>query len=218
MYLIFTLPYLASILFSAVMAVVYRKQLHNRHLSILVPYLLYVFIQEAALVIINQLYHAASNAVVYNIYRPVSAVVFFWIYYHIPFMKPLRKPMIWLTLAYLGFTLVNYCFLESILTTSSYLSLARGFVITFYGILFLFRFFHLDNLAEEKYWRPLVWITIGIVIFYPVISISINFQKYLAAESATLYGLKLYNVIPQVMSIFMYSCFSYAFYLCKKKN
>ncbi|MEI9911814.1 MAG: hypothetical protein WDO71_20515 [Bacteroidota bacterium] len=141
MSLIFTLPYLASILFSAVMAGVYRKQLHSRHLRILIPYLLYVFIQETTLVTINQLYHTASNAVVYNIYRPISAVVFFWIYYHIPFMEPLRKLMIWLTLAYLGFTLANYFFLESIVTTSSYLTLARGFVITFYGILFLFRFF-----------------------------------------------------------------------------
>jgi uncharacterized membrane protein len=133
-------------------------------------------------------------------------------------MRPLRKLTVWLTAIYLAVVLINYCFLESIFTTSSYLTLTRGFVITFYGILFLSRYFHLDNLSEEKYWRPLLWITIGIVIFYPVISISVNFQKYLAADNATLYGLKLYNVIPQVLSIFMYSCFSYAFYLCKKKN
>jgi hypothetical protein len=40
----------------------------------------------------------------------------------------------------------------------------------------------------------------------------------LYAREATLYGLKLYQAIPKVMSLFMYPLFSYAFYLCQKKN
>ena len=210
--------YLTSILFAAVMAFLHRKYLQGRQITILLPFLILVFIQEAGLVLAEQFRDFTSNAVIYNIYRPVSVLVFFWVYYRIPFMVSFRRLMLWLTAIYLGIVLINYCFIESIFTTSSYLSLIRGFLITLYGILFLVRYFNLDNLAEEKYWRPLIWITIGIVIFYPVISISLNFQKYLAAASANLYGLKLYQIIPQVMSIFMYSCFSYAFYLCKKIN
>lgn len=210
--------YLASIFFAAVMAFLHRKYLQGRQITILLPFLILVFIQEAGLALAEEFGYFTSNAVIYNIYKPISVIAFFWIYYHIPFMAPFRRLMMWLTVIYLGITFLDYCFIESIFTTSSYLPLIRGFVITFYGILFLIRYFNLDNLAEEKYWRPLIWITIGIVIFYPVISISLNFQKYLAAASANLYGLQLYRIIPQVMSIFMYSCFSYAFYLCKKKN
>jgi hypothetical protein len=80
------------------------------------------------------------------------------------------------------------------------------------------RYFNLDNSAEEKFWRPLLWITIGIATFYPVISISLSLQNYLTVGRYTFYGLKVYQVIPQLMSIFMYSCFSYAFYLCQKKK
>ena len=210
--------YLAGILFSAVMAFIQRKAIMSRRISILLPYIILVFIQETIFALAIYFDYKVSNAIVYNIYRPVSVIVFFWIYYHIPFMAPFRRLMLWLTVIYLGVVLINYFFIESIFTVSSYLTLVRGFVITMYGILFLVRYFNLDNLSEEKYWRPLIWITIGIVIFYPVISISINFQKYLAEASATLYGFKLYQIIPQVMSIFMYSCFSYAFYLCKKIN
>lgn len=218
MKIILAFLYLASIFFSVIMAFVHQKAIKSRRISILLPYLILLFIQETILVLAEHYEYFVSNAIVYNIYRPVSALVFFWIYYNIPFMVLFRRLMLWMTVIYLGITLLNYCFIESIFTTSSYLTLTRGFVITFYGILFLVRYFNLDNLAEEKYWRPLLWITIGIVIFYPVISISINFQKYLAAASATFYGLKLYQIIPQVMSIFMYSCFSYAFYLCKKEK
>jgi hypothetical protein len=133
-------------------------------------------------------------------------------------MAPYKKLIAGTTLLYLLAAAVNYSFFESIFSPSSYLPLARGFAITFYGLLFLSRYFNLDSSTEEKFWRPLLWITTGIVTFYPVISISVTFQKILAVNQATLYGLKLYQVIPQIMSIFMYSCFSYAFYLCRKKN
>jgi hypothetical protein len=212
----FTIPYLVSILLSLVMALIFRKYLGSRRLLILIPFLFYVFIQETTLWLEQQLGHNMSNAVWYNIYRPISVLVFCWIYYHIPFMRTVRKLILAITIFFLAFALVNYIFIESIFVTSSYLALARGYLITLYGILFLFRYFHLDNAADERYWRPLLWITAGIVIFYPVTSISLNFQKYLAEHTATINGLKLYQVIPQVMSIFMYACFSYAFYLCKK--
>ena len=211
-----SLFYLTAILFSILMAFTYRRYLRKRHLIILLPYLIYVFVQETTLWLLYYLDYYKTNAIVYNIYRPINVIVFFWVYYNIPFLIPYRKLIGWLTAIYLLATLLNYCFIESILSQDRYLALARGFVITFYALLFLFRYFQLDNREEEKYWRPLLWITTGIAIFYPVVSISLSFQKYLAADSATLYGVKLYNVIPQVMSIFMYSCFSYAFYLCRK--
>lgn len=208
--------YLASILFSVITAIVYRQAIRGRQLLIMLPYLGLVFIQELGIYLYLLSHPSASTAVVYNIHKPISVLAFFWIYYNLSFMKPLRKVIMLFTVAYFCITLIAYAFWESFFATSSYLALARGFVITFYGILFLFRFFNFDNLAEEKFWRPLLWVTIGIVIYYPVISISVNFQKYLSG--ATLYGFKPYQAIPQVMSIFMYSCFSYAFYLCRKKS
>jgi hypothetical protein len=208
--------YLISILLSAVMAILNRKYLASRKLSILVPFLIYIFLQETILSLNNFFGYFHSNAVIYNIYRPISAMVFAFIYFSIPFMSPLKKLIAGLTIIYLLLTVINYCFIESIFTASSYFTLARGIVITFFAILFLFRYFNLDNIAEEKYWRPLIWVTAGIALFYPVTSISLTFQKYLANEQATFYGLRLYQLIPQVMSIFMYNCFSYAFYLCRK--
>jgi hypothetical protein len=210
--------YLSSIVTSAVMSLVCRKSLGSRHLIVMLPYLFYVSIQEIVIALGYQFEFLTSNAVIYNIYKPVSVIVFFWVYFNIPFMASLRKLFLGIAVLYILLTIINYCFLEPISATSSYVSLARGSVITFYGIMFLFRFFYLDKRSEERYWRPVLWVTIAIVTFYPVVSISLNFHKYLLAGNSTFFGLSLYNVIPQLMSIFMYSCFSYAFYLCKKIN
>jgi hypothetical protein len=210
--------YLVSILFSVLTGFMYRKHLESRKLLILLPYLVLVFIQEVLLGFYIVFTEISQNSVIYNIYQPVSVVVFAFIYYRVPFMAPVRKLMKTIILSYLIFVLVYYGFFQSFFKTDTYTRLIRGFIITFWGLLFLFRYFHLDNLSEEKFWRPLLWITIGIAIFYPVISIPLSFQKYLAAGDYTFYGFKLYHLIPRVMSIFMYSCFSYAFYLCRKKS
>jgi len=212
------LLYIASILFSVLMAFIYRKHLESRKLLILLPFLFLVFIQETVLGILIMYNEGSRNSIVYNIYQPVTVVVFAFIYYRLPFMSSVKKLIVSIVILYLLIDLANHIFFQSILNTGTYMTLVRGFIITFLGLLFLARYFHLDNLSDEKYWRPLLWFTIGIAIFYPVVSISISFRKYLADGDYTFYGFKLYHLIPRVMSIFMYSCFSYAFYLCRKKS
>ncbi len=213
---VINLIYLASLLASAIFAFTYRKSLGGRKLTILIPYLFAVFIQETVLAMGSWFHLFKSSAIVYNIYQPVSAVVFAYVYFSIPFMASLRKLIAGLTIAYLLLVLLNYSLFEFIATTSSYQPIARGFLITFCAVLFLFKYFDLNNINEERYWRPLIWITAAIAIFYPVVTTSLAFQKYLALQDATLWGFKLYRLIPRVMSIFMYNCFSYAFYLCQK--
>jgi hypothetical protein len=182
------------------------------------PYLLLVFIQETSLGFVRMYDPAYNNAIIYNIYRPINVLVFAFLYYQIPFMKPFRQMILWSTTIYLLVYVIHYSFLESIHTASTYLILFRGFIITFFAILFLFKYFLLDDIREEKFWHPYIWITIGIVTFYPVVSISISLQKLLLTSGSIIKGFQLYNIIPQVMSIFMYGCFSYAFYLCQRKK
>lgn len=221
---IITVIYLSAILFSSIMAFICRRFLKGRKIFIFLPFLLLVFLQELILITYRETSTASINDIykpinfIYNIYKPLSVIVFTIIYYQIPFMASFRKLILWLTAIYLIANVINFAVFESLFLFNSYLTFARGLLITCYAVFFLFSYFHLDNLNEERYWRPLMWITIGAVTFYPVINISLTFQKYLYAVEATFYGFKLYQLIPQLMSIFMYSCFSYAFYLCKKKK
>jgi hypothetical protein len=210
--------YLAAIVFSAVMAILCRRSIGKRNLAVMVPYLSLVSLMEI-FVYIDHVRHWGINATfIYNLYKIITVLTFAFIYYCIPFMKASRKLIAILTACYLLAAILSYSFWISIYALDTYLTLFRGFVITFFAVLFLHRFFYLDDGAEEKFWRPVVWITTGIAAFYPVISITASFSLYLFQHDATLFGLKLYQTIPQVMSIFMYGCFSYAFYLCRKKN
>jgi hypothetical protein len=210
--------YLASLLLSVLMAFVHQKTLRSRFLFILVPFLFYVFIQELGIYFYLQNRPSASTGIFYNIYTPVYVLVFSLIYYRIPFNAPSRKLISWLVIIHFLITLITHAFIKSIFVLNGYLSLSAGLVVTCCGIFFLSNYFNLDNHVEEKHWRPVLWITIGVVTFYPVVNIAWAFHSPLMAKSATIGGFKLYQLIPQLMSIFMYSCFTYAFYLCKKKK
>ncbi|HEY6505242.1 MAG TPA: hypothetical protein VIZ28_14805 [Chitinophagaceae bacterium] len=210
--------YSASILLSAAMAFIYRKDLRSRKLSILTPYLLLVFIQELCLHIYVRRSPTASTGLMYNIYHPVTVLVFASLFYHMPITRKMRKLVLVLAAFYLILAVATFSFIEPITKLNGYLIVAAGFVISCYAIIFLLNYFNMDNSEEEKHWRPVILITIGILTFYPVIGISFAFHKQLLAYEATILGMKIYQLIPQVMSIFMYGCFARAFYLCKKRN
>ncbi|HLG40461.1 MAG TPA: hypothetical protein VI461_12365 [Chitinophagaceae bacterium] len=210
--------YMSCLLTSAIVAIIYRRNLINWQLNIMIFYLPLVFIMEVYQG--WQLFAwGKSTASVYNIYKPVSVIVFGFIYYSIPIMVRFRKLIVGITAVYLIITITAYLTIDSVFSTNNtYLTLSRGICITFFCVFFLISIFVLDNPEKEMFWRPLIWITIGAVTFYPVVSISLGFHNFLRDYNATLFGLKLYQAIPQLMSIFMYSCFIYAFYLCKKKS
>ena len=179
---------------------------------------IYVFIQELTLIILNSFSIIASNDLVYNFYRILTVFVFGYVYYSIPLMKPVRKVILWVVFSYFLAFIIIYSFFNSMPNSSGYLVVVRSIFVSSFAIFFLLKYFHLDNRKEEEFWMPVVWVSVGIIIFYPVTGISLGFQKYLADNNATFAGFKLYQFIPQILSIFMYGCFSYAFYLCKKKS
>jgi len=212
------LIYLACLLASSVVGFAYRKSLKSRQLSLFPFYLLLVFAQELFAFLMIKKDSSYSTGYIYNIYNPVNALFYAIFYYRIPFNQAVRKLIGVLVIIFIAVNLVTFCCIQSVYIYNSYLSLAAGFLITLCGILFLFNYFKLDNHTEEKKWLPVIWITIGLVAFYPVVNISFALYKYLLAYQATVFGMKLYRLIPQLMSIFMYVCFIRAFYLCSKKK
>lgn len=210
--------YLSCLLASAMAAWWYRKDLESRQLFSFIPFLLLVSAQEIFVFLYTYGIPGRSTALVYNIYTPVTTWFFAWFYSRIPFNASIRHLIRMLALIFIALVIITYSFIKPIYSYNTYISLAGGFLNTFCGMLFLFNYFKLDNTHEEKKWLPVLWITIGIVTFYPVVNISFALYKYLLAYEATIFGMKLYRLIPQLMSIFMYSCFMRAFYLCKKKS
>lgn len=210
--------YLACLLTSSIVGFATKKELKSRRLSSFPWYLLIIFLQELLVFILLTTNPDLSTGIIYNIYNPLSALFFAGFYYRIPFNAPSRPLIAGLTALFLVATIATFAWLQPIHIYNNYISLATGFLITCCCFLFLFNYFKLDYTAEERKWQPIIWITIGLVVFFPVVNISFALYKYLLAYQATVFGQKLYRLIPQLMSIFMYGCFIRAFYLCRKRK
>jgi hypothetical protein len=212
------LLYLAGLLFSAIIAIINKKALESRQLSFFIPYLTFIFLQELGVFIFSQFDKQTSTGIVYNISRLIVSSSFAYIFYSLPVNFSVRKYIMWLQTIYLAIAVVTYIFIAPIKDFNRLLSSGSGLVITIYAIIFLINFFNLDNSAEEYKWSPVTWIAVGVVVFYPVVNISLVFYKEISKLNANILGTPLFNAVPRLMSIFMYGCFAYAFYLCKKKN
>lgn len=209
------MSYYVCLLLGIVLAVINRKELKSRQLIFFIPYLCLVLAQE---LVLDFIYTVGPTGMVYNIYRLVTTCFFTLFFYRIPFITSVRRIILLLLGLYLIVCLVTFALIQPITQYNSYLSLAGGLVIVSCGIFFLFNYFNLDKPAEEKNWLPVIWITIGLILYYPVVNVSFALNKYILTYDATIFGILLYNAIPQLMSTLMYSCFAYAFYLCKRKN
>jgi hypothetical protein len=212
------LVYLVFLAGSAVAAFIYRRHLQHRGLFLFPYYLLLVSLQELFVFTRVLKEPGYSTGLIYNVYNPVNTVFFCWFYSRIPFNAKHRRLILLLLLVFLLAVGITFCFVQPVSVYNNYLSLAGGFLITLCGLLFLFNYFNLDNPGEEKKWMPVILITIGLVTFYPVVNISFALYTYLQSYRATIFGLKLYRLVPQLMSIFMYACFIRAFYLCSRKS
>jgi hypothetical protein len=200
------------------MALINFRYLRSRQLLFFAPYLILLSVQELGIHIYLNFHPTQKTGVLYNISRPVSTTFFALFFYLVPVNRPFRKLIAWMLGVYLTLVSVTFVFLHPITEYNSYLSLASAFVISCSGILFLFNYFNLDNVDEEKKWRAVVWISTGLVIFYPVTNIVFAFHKKILAVDASILETPLHQAVPRIMSIFMYGCFTYAFYLCQKKN
>lgn len=210
--------YLLSLLLSAATATIYRNHLKSRLLTIFIPYLWLVTVQEFTLHVVLSVYPEIKTGMVYNLYRPIASAFFGLFFYRVPFNAPVRRLIVWMWVTNVVITTVTFLFIQPIDVYNSYLSLANGMIITCWGIFFLVNYFNLDNFAEEKKWGIVIWLIIGIMLYYPVVNIPFAFHEQLHAYNASLFNRKFYQAMPQLLSVIMYSCFTYTFYLCKKKN
>ena len=115
------LIYLFSILFSAIMAFIYRKGLKSGGIFIFLPYLFLVSIQELGIFLYREFYSPTPpTGIIYNFYRLVTVLVFSYIYYIIPFSRQVKKIILSSVVTYLVVTIVERSGLNIGLVTDTY--------------------------------------------------------------------------------------------------
>ncbi|MBV9988635.1 MAG: hypothetical protein JO301_13235 [Chitinophagaceae bacterium] len=64
--------------------------------------------------------------------------------------------------------------------------------------------------------NPAVWISLGVILFFSGYNMILALYDYIIQKDLQLFGRRLYNLIPRLLCIVLYSCFSIAIILFRR--
>ncbi len=96
--------------------------------------------------------------------------------------------------------------------------IASGFFIAVIALSYLYMKFMDDDDESLLISEPGFWIAFGVSLFYSGVSISFSLYEFMKRNVLILFGEKLINLIPQILSVILYLSISIAIILCKQKK
>ncbi len=209
--------YIIIILLSLTVALMAWKSIRSSFLVWFIPFLLITLITELGGAYYKYVLDR-NNAWIYNAYLLLQVAFFSVLYFHYLRIAAQQKLILITSFIYLLTATGFYVYTGSWNSFNAIIFATGGFMVTSFAVLFLLYYFSLDNSEEEAALLPLIFICTGVIIYFSVVSITITLYKYLQFYNSEWGGVRLYNLIPRILSIIMYSLFTYAFYLCSTRK
>ncbi|HSC37976.1 MAG TPA: hypothetical protein VLD19_08905 [Chitinophagaceae bacterium] len=209
--------YIYFIGFSLLAAIINYRWLKPSRLQWFVPFLALTLVTELLGVYTKDVLDV-SNDWLYNSYTWVQVLFFSFFYRSLRMPGPYRRIIEAGVIVYTVSTVIIYLWYTPVTEFSIGLFLSGGFMVVLFAIFFLFNYFSLDDRLKERSLVPVTWITVGTIAYFTVLSITVSLIKYIRQYDLELGGEMLYNLVPRVMSVLMYTCFVYAFFLCRRIN
>jgi len=181
-----------------------------------IPLLFIVCITE--IVAVNtSLFGWTGNLLVYNIYVIVSTPVTMYVFLRMLGYRGLTKT-IYISIGALlfVFTVLNFLFVQGWEKFDTYSLIFVEFIIAMLALLVIKKLFQEDDSIILLNKHPYFWISASTLIFSAVTLIVLGLQQFLLLKKIQLGGVQIYRVIMPAINVFLYSCYGYAFYLCKK--
>lgn len=206
--------YIYFIGFSLLMAIISYRRLKPHGLTIFIPFLTLTLLVE--LVGVYTDHNDISNGWLYNAYVFVQVIFCSFFLRNKGFAGPFKK-IITIGIGLFVLTaVIMYSFYAKFSEFNGYLFLVGGLLVVLSGIFFLLAYFNTDDPSNASRLEPVIWITVGLIAYFAVLSIPVALYRYILFYVLKMGGVMLYSVIPRGMSIILYSCFAYSFYRCRR--
>ncbi len=203
-------------LLSLLLSVIFYRELKNFKLLGFIPLLLIVCVTEL-LAVNYKLLGWHGNLTIYNIYVIISTPVTCYIFFQMLMYKGWARALyISASVLLFIFTLLNYLFLQGSVEFDTYSLIVVEFIIAILSLLVIAHLFQEDDVSVLLNHHPYFWIGASTLIFSAVTLIVLGLQQFLLLKQIQIGGVQIYRVIMPAINVFLYSCYSYAFYLCRK--
>lgn len=203
-------------LLSFFVAIFYYRYLKGTFMKWFLPFLGFIWVGEFFAYYQNIILKVQAISINYLI-GIVESVFYGYIFYNLSQRVILKKAiLLFIPVSVLGYFL-TYLFGRQFFHHFISNIIISGFFIAAIALAYLYEKFADDDetlLVSE----PGFWIAVGVSLFYSGISISFSLYNFIIKHDLSLFGLKLYKLVPRVLSVILYLCISISLILCKKKN
>ena len=158
-----------------------------------------------------------NNHGIYNYYLIFSTPVTFYVFLQMLFFKGWVKSLYVITAALLVlFVVINFFIGQGAQKFDTYSLILIEFLTGLLTLLVIAKLFREDDSAIFLNQHPYFWIAASTLIFSLVTLILLGMQQFIEVKKIRIGDLQIYSVIMPMINVFLYSCYSYAFYLCRK--
>ncbi|WP_139113149.1 hypothetical protein [Mucilaginibacter sp. PPCGB 2223] len=158
-----------------------------------------------------------NNHGIYNYYLLFSTPVTFYIFLQMLYFKGWVKSLYILTSALLVlFVVINFLVGQGPLRFDTYSLILIEFLTGLLTLLVIAKLFREDDSPIYLNRHPYFWIAASTLIFSIVTLIVLGMQQFIEVKKIRIGNLQIYSVIMPMINVFLYGCYSYAFYLCRK--
>lgn len=202
-------------LFSLVVAIIYYPYLKNSVMKWFLPFLAFVFIGEIYAKYVGYVL-LRSNIDVYSFIAIVESIFYGYFFYTITINKIPKKiififSIINISVSIISFFLISYN-PSYLFTNLMFLSICFSFI----SLTYIYSKFVSDE-AANLLGEPGFWVAFGVALFFSGVSVVFSLHDFSVRHNLTLFGFKLYHIVPQSLCVLLYLSISTAIILCKKK-
>jgi hypothetical protein len=196
-----------------VIAAVYYQGIRHSFNKWFLPFLVFIFLGE----LVAWLIFRRNNIPVYYIISIGESVFYGYLFYNLS-QKRLLKNFIrifsWLFVIVYAYGLIAYT------NVSAYYFpwlIISGFFLALVSLLYLYERFNSDD-DTDLVKQPGFWVALGVSVFFSGTSVVFSLHDLISKEKLNLFGFKLYWIVPQILSVFLYACISVSIVLQKKTS
>ena len=200
---------------SFLISIIFYRFIKDSYMKWFVPFLGFIFIAE---LINNRFYYLHSLTILIHYIIGIAESVFYgYIFYKLS-NRPTQKKgiIIFIILSVIGYV-SSYFTHNTSITYFLFNLIISGFLLATIALVYLYtKFVDDDNtllISESGF-----WIAFGVSLFYSGISISFSLYDLIYKNNLSLFGQNLLNLVPRILSVFLYISISISIVLCRKKK
>jgi hypothetical protein len=192
-------------------AAVYYQGIRHSFNKWFLPFLIFIFLGELVAGVILK----GNNIPVYYVISIGESVFYGYLFYHLS-QRRLLKNFIRI---FSCFFIVVYVYGLIVYTNvpAYYFPwlIISGIFLALVSLLYLYERFNSDDEADLA-GQPGFWVALGVSVFFSGTSVVFSLHDFISKENLDLFGFKLYWIVPQILSVFLYACISVSIVLQKK--